>query len=129
VGRVGFREEGVEDVASVGVFGTCINGGVIPGSLAKVALLVDLCPCLARVFRSENATAIRFDDCPDAFGINRRNSHADIADDTFWQPFVPSNLSPGVSGVRRFEQTAAGSSALEGPWLAIDFPQRRVDCV
>ena len=67
----------------------------------------------------------RFHERPHTLGPGRRDGDGDLARDACGQSLLEP--APGVAAVRRLEEAAAGSAARQGPGLAHDFPECRVE--
>ena len=72
-------EPNVQAVDFVNVVRASIDSRVVPSSLAEVATFVDFAKALAAIVAAKQSAFVRFDYCPDPFGIDRRNGNANDA--------------------------------------------------
>src|ERR1700722_3258614 len=117
----------VHDPDVVDVLRACVDSGVIPGTLTQIAVFAGFGPRLTRVFRTEDAAVLGFDDCPNSLRIHRRHGDADDADGPLRQSLGARDLFPGIAAVGAFPQTGAGSAAFEAVRRAFDAPRARID--
>ena len=132
-GRVGFAavvravETDVGDVDGVRLERVREDARVVPGALAKDALVVDLSPGFAGVFRSEHAPFFSFHQRPHAVGVHRRYGHADAADHAFGHARRAREIGPGFARVGGFEEAAGRAAGFKIPGRPVDFPEAGVE--
>src|SRR5215813_9018298 len=96
---VRFVKTGIKNIDRISIFWISINSGVVPGSLSKIPLLVQLRPGLSGIIRSKYTAILGFNDRPHSIGIHWRNSYANISHCSFGQALIPRKLRPRIAGI------------------------------
>src|SRR6185503_1653509 len=95
---------------------------VIESALTIIAVAICQLPGRATIIRAKYSTVLRFDDCPNSFGVRGRHGDTHFPESARRHSRIAAEIGPVFSAVCRLPKFGAWSAATQRPWRSECLP-------
>ena len=101
----------VHYIDHVFIFRVSINAGIVPGTLAQIAIFIDFYPLFTAIVGAEHAARLAFYDGENPVRPRRAYRNANDTQGVFGQSFIAGYFCPAIAAVGAFPESAARAAA------------------